>query len=138
MRHPIHPKKPCRVCGRWFRPDPRVGDRQKTCGCSECQREWNRRLSQARRAREPHLEFEDRLRDRLQRVEGGGVGSPPDRALNQEVARQVIGSEVLVVVDEYSRVVLERVRHEYGPQPPVLQGKSDRLPPPGMRHEYGM
>ena len=63
MRHRIHPKKPCRICRRWYRPDPRVGARQKTCGSPECQREWNRRLSRARRAREPHREREDRLRD---------------------------------------------------------------------------
>jgi hypothetical protein len=30
-------KKPCRICRRWFQPDPRVGDRQKACGKPECQ-----------------------------------------------------------------------------------------------------
>ena len=30
-------KKPCRVCRRWFQPDPRVGDRQRVCGKPECQ-----------------------------------------------------------------------------------------------------
>jgi len=138
MRHRIHPKKPCRICRRWYRPDPRVGARQKTCGSPECQREWNRRLSRARRAREPHREREDRLRDRLQRGVGPEVGGLPERALNQVVARQAIGSEALVVVDEYCRVVLERVRHEYPVQLGVLQGKSGRLLPGGVRHEIGI
>jgi hypothetical protein len=35
-------KRPCRVCGRWFRADSRVGARQKTCG-GACRREWHRR-----------------------------------------------------------------------------------------------
>lgn len=36
-------KRPCRICGRWFDPHPRLGDRQKTCGHEECRREWHRR-----------------------------------------------------------------------------------------------
>jgi hypothetical protein len=137
MRHPIHPKRPCRVCRCWFRPDPRVGDRQKTCGGAGCQREWNRRLSRARRRREPHREREGRLRDRLQRVEGEAVGGLPEQALDQKVARQAIGSEAFVVIGEYSRVVLERVRHEFPLQLGVSQRKSSRLLPVGVRHEIG-
>src|SRR6185503_19934796 len=30
-------KRPCSICRRWFRPDPRVGSRQHACGKSECQ-----------------------------------------------------------------------------------------------------
>src|SRR5664280_2486126 len=30
-------KKPCRICRRWFQPDPRVGSRQRACGNAECQ-----------------------------------------------------------------------------------------------------
>ncbi len=30
-------KKPCRICQRWFYPDPRVGERQRACGNLECQ-----------------------------------------------------------------------------------------------------
>ena len=30
-------KRPCRTCLRWFYPDPRAGDRQRTCGKPECQ-----------------------------------------------------------------------------------------------------
>ena len=34
-------KRPCRICGKWFSPNPRVGDRQKTCGAEECKRRWH-------------------------------------------------------------------------------------------------
>ena len=30
-------KRPCAICRRWFRPDPRVGNRQHACGQSDCQ-----------------------------------------------------------------------------------------------------
>ena len=36
-------KRPCKVCHRWFLPDPRVGQRQKTCASPDCQRIWHRR-----------------------------------------------------------------------------------------------
>jgi hypothetical protein len=30
-------KRPCTICRRWFRPDPRVGVRQQACGQPGCQ-----------------------------------------------------------------------------------------------------
>ena len=34
-------KRPCRICRRWFLPDARLKDRQKTCGRAECKRKWH-------------------------------------------------------------------------------------------------
>jgi hypothetical protein len=34
-------KRPCRICRRWFSPNVRLGDRQKTCGSAECRRLWH-------------------------------------------------------------------------------------------------
>ncbi len=34
-------KRPCRICRKWFCPDPRVGERQKTCGNQDCQDKWH-------------------------------------------------------------------------------------------------
>ena len=36
-------RRPCRICRRWFTPNPRLKDRQKTCGASKCKREWHRK-----------------------------------------------------------------------------------------------
>lgn len=30
-------KRPCRICRRWFYPDPRAGERQRACSSRECQ-----------------------------------------------------------------------------------------------------
>jgi len=30
-------KKPCRICQRWFYPDPRAGNRQRACSNPDCQ-----------------------------------------------------------------------------------------------------
>jgi hypothetical protein len=36
-------RRPCRICRRWFTPNPRLKDRQKTCGDTQCKREWHRK-----------------------------------------------------------------------------------------------
>ncbi len=35
--------RPCRICRKWFLPDPRQAGRQKTCGKPACQKENHRR-----------------------------------------------------------------------------------------------
>lgn len=39
-------KRPCRFCRRWFRPDPRLGARQRVCGDEACQ--WRRQAANQR------------------------------------------------------------------------------------------
>jgi len=36
-------KRPCRICKRWFLPNPRLKERQKTCGRQRCQKAWHRK-----------------------------------------------------------------------------------------------
>jgi hypothetical protein len=54
-------KRPCRICRRWFRPDPRVGGRQRTCSRPECQRERRVRTQASWRARNPEYYHHRRL-----------------------------------------------------------------------------
>lgn len=34
-------KRPCRICRKWYLPNPRVAERQKTCGAEICKRKWH-------------------------------------------------------------------------------------------------
>jgi len=36
-------KRPCKICHRWFLPNPRLGDRQKTCALPDCKRRWHQK-----------------------------------------------------------------------------------------------
>src|SRR5260370_27558039 len=36
-------KRPCRICRRWFRPDPRIGARQRACRSPSCQKARHQR-----------------------------------------------------------------------------------------------
>src|ERR1035441_4380494 len=50
---PVARKRPCCICHRWFRPDNRVGSRQRACSKPKCQ-SLRRRCKQASwRARNP-------------------------------------------------------------------------------------
>ncbi len=44
-------KRPCTICRRWFRPDPRVGDRQRACSGPECQTDRRRKTQASWRER---------------------------------------------------------------------------------------
>ena len=46
-------KRPCRICRRWFRPDVRVGARQRACRRPECQTARRNATQAAWRARNP-------------------------------------------------------------------------------------
>lgn len=46
-------KRPCAICRRWFRPDPRAGDRQHACGKPECQMARRQKTQASWRCRNP-------------------------------------------------------------------------------------
>ncbi len=61
-------KRPCRVCRRWFSPDPRPGERQKTCGRAECRREWHRRQCEQWNRKNTNYYQENYLQQKLERT----------------------------------------------------------------------
>jgi hypothetical protein len=48
-----NPKKRCAYCGRWFQPDPRIGDDQKACPRKTCRRQRKRQAQARWRADHP-------------------------------------------------------------------------------------
>jgi len=48
-------KKPCCICRRWFRPDPRIGSRQRACRNADCQAA--RRVKTQQSWRERHADY---------------------------------------------------------------------------------
>lgn len=132
-------KRPCRICGRWFLPDPRVGARQRACSEPQCQRERHRRACEEWRARNPDYDREDRLRRRL-RVEVGPEDARVGDALagvDLEAARDVVALEVFVFVEETARVLADWARDGVRRQGVEIAGISGRLPPTRARDEMG-
>lgn len=116
-------KRPCRICGSWFRPNPRAGDRQKVCSRADCQRERCRRAVADWRRRNPDYDREDRLRRRL-RGEVSGREGPEGRdgagrgRIDLVAARNAVGLEVAVFVEEYGEVLTDLARNAVAPKDP--------------------
>jgi hypothetical protein len=57
-------KRPCTICRQWFRPDPRIGGRQRACGKAECQRLRRRKTQAGWRKRNPEYGAAYRIQQR--------------------------------------------------------------------------
>ena len=102
--------KPCSVCGRWFTPDPRVGQRQRTCGRAGCRRQQKQRSQSSWAARNPDYWTERRLRDqaeRLKQPEARLRGPPRElRQLPKDFAQDAMTTEAFVIL-----LFLVRMQH---------------------------
>ncbi len=92
---PAPRKRPCSICRRWFRPDPRVGARQRACGKPDCQAA-RRKKTQARwRTKNPDYAAGYRLQRRNSQErapEPLRVPAPLNR-LPWDVAKDEIGGK---------------------------------------------
>ncbi len=57
-------KRPCTICRRWFRPDPRIGKRQRACGKPECQTSRRQKTQANWRRRNPDYATAYRIQQR--------------------------------------------------------------------------
>src|SRR5215208_4910762 len=62
-------KRPCTVCRQWFRPDPRIGVRQRACRKPECQRSRRQKTQASWRRRNPDYATAWRLQQRAVRMD---------------------------------------------------------------------
>lgn len=137
-------KRPCRVCGKWYPPNPRLEDRQQTCGVKECQRKWHTRKC-AEWNRKNRAYFKDiYLRGRLESF--GSVppakspfpglfcriNDPPRRSspldLPQEVIKEVIEVKQLIIIEYIVRLLMRGVQEVMHTQLGEMQREVRRLP----------
>ena len=121
-------KRPCRICRRWFDPHPRAGDRQRTCSAADCQRERHRRACATWRSQHPNYDREDRLRRRLQ-VPEKATTSAPLRGIDWSAARDAVGLQVAVVIEETGQVLHNWARDAVSAQVLDPKGLRPRVPP---------
>ena len=105
--------KPCAVCGKWFYPNARQGDRQHTCGAPGCRKAWHQRACRRWRKAHPNDEKEIRLQRRLVKdlspSPPGHIGDPL-AAIDWDLARKRVGTETSVLVAVTGQVLLQAVR----------------------------
>lgn len=143
-------KRPCRICGKWFSPDPRLGERQKTCGAQECQQRWHARKCAAWNRRNRAYFKEIYLSRRLESCVGDsscpasslrsasrtGGGSTPGRAFPldfpQEVIQEVMGEQHTVIVGYILRLLMGKVQEVINAQLTDIHRGFRRLPLPSI------
>jgi len=136
-------KRPCRICGKWFVPNPRLGDRQKTCGVAGCQRLWHARKCAEWNRHHRHLFQESYLKGRMQ------VGDSPEQPLSpapsavpiipvqhappldypRRVVQEVIGAQQLVIIEYIVRLLRRDVQEVIRSQLADIQSELRILPP---------
>ena len=121
-------KRPCRICRRWFDPHPRAGERQRTCSAPDCQSERHRRACATWRRQHPDYDREDRLRKRLQ-VPEKATTSAPLRGIDWSAARDAVGLQVAVVIEETGQVLHNWARDAVSAQVTDPKGLRPRVPP---------
>jgi hypothetical protein len=118
-------KRPCRICGRWFSPDPRLKDRQMTCGEEACKREWHRRKCAEWNKANSGLIKKERLAHRLKSVASGSgqttvtehvspspapLQTTPKTQHLLPLAQEVIAAELAVMFEYLLRQLLKRAQ----------------------------
>jgi hypothetical protein len=132
-------KRPCRICGKWFMPNPRLGDRQKTCGADACKRQWHTAKC-AEWNRQNHAYFKEiYLRSRLEAASSyAAESSPPPRPptpvrapsplhIPQEVVQEVMGAQQAVIIEYIVRLLLRGVQEVISTQHLEMSNESGRL-----------
>ena len=105
-------KRPCSICRKWFRPDPRIGERQKVCSSPECQRRRRARTQASWRRGNPSYFIARRIDKR----NSGGrdaeplrVPAPLDR-LPWDLPQDEMGGKASDFIGVLSRLILVHVQ----------------------------
>lgn len=136
-------KRPCRICRKWFIPNPRLGERQMTCGAAECQKQWHKRKCAEWNRNNRAYSRENYLRKRLQiavaaqssqsapQSPSSPVPLEPVAPLNypRTVVQEVIGAQPLVIIEYIVRLLTRSVQEVMRTQLSEIQRESSRLLP---------
>jgi hypothetical protein len=133
-------KRPCRICGKWFMPNPRLGDRQKTCGTDACKRQWHTAKCAEWNKQNRAYFKEIYLRSRLEAASSYAAESsspsprPPAPArgpsplhIPQEVVQEVMGAQQAVIIEYIVRLLLRGVQEVISTQHLEISSESGRL-----------
>jgi len=123
MRKMLARKRPCRICRRWFMPNPQLKDRQKTCGRTQCKREWHRKMCEKWNRENADYFRTNYLQKKLEAATGGDQSKstfqpesnvselPKSRfksGLPQRYVQEVIGIQHLVIIEYFSQLLYQR------------------------------
>ena len=140
-------KRPCRICRKWFSPDPRVGERQKTCGSQECQKKWHAKKCAEWNSKNASYFREIYLSKKMAMVvtgeEASQVQSPPTKGIKSTISsshspkssqlprnlvQEVIGAQQLVIIEYVTQVLFNSFQEKTKAQLFEITSKLKQLP----------
>ncbi len=123
-------KRPCAICRRWFRPDPRVGERQRACDRPECQTARRQKTQASWRQRNPEYAITWRLDHRKAQAEVEPPRLPPPLPrLPWEVAKDQFGAQGADFLRVMGTLILRAAKDQFRPYVLDPAGLPSRLPP---------
>ena len=137
-------KRPCRICRKWFKPNPRVGERQKTCGDQLCQQKWhtkqcsNWNRNNSAYFREIYLSKKlgaattsDEVNQAVTDIDSSDISrahSAKSSKLPINLIQEVIGAQHLVIIQYLTRLLFKRFQEEMQAQLLEITAEARRLP----------
>ena len=124
-------KRPCCICRRWFRPDSRIGSRQRACRSPECQAARRVQTQRSWRESRPDYFIAYRMRER------GEQDRPPEplrlppplSRLPWDIAQDEFGVQGADFLGILSTVLLRAAQDQFKAHPIENTGLADTLPP---------
>lgn len=144
-RTAVRMKRPCRICRRWFTPNPRLKDRQKTCGDALCKREWHRKKCSEWNKKNTDYYRTNYLQKKLDEATESQktskilpLKSRLKTGLPHSFVQEVIGIQYLVIIEYFGQLLFGRFQEvlrrkvivntrKVSQLPPVMFLRSDRL-----------
>ncbi len=111
MRRTRPRKRPCRICRKWFLPNPRLKERQATCGNPECKKQWHKK-----KCAEWNKKNEDYFRSNYLQKKLEAAESPESKLCKSQLKtglpfkfiQEVIGIQQLVIIEYYVQLLIRR------------------------------
>lgn len=123
-------KKPCCICRRWFRPDPRIGSRQRACGKPDCQAARRVTTQKSWRDRNPDYFIARRIQDRSRNPTPEPLRLPPPLSrLPWDIAQDEFGVKGTDFIGILSTVLLRAAQDQFRAYPIDGAGLADTLHP---------
>jgi hypothetical protein len=119
-------KRPCRICGRWFAPDPRLKDRQKTCADPHCKRQWHRKKCAQWNKSNPDYFKSNYLQKKLE--EGVVRKTRFKSGLPLLFVQEVIGIQHVVIIEYFGQLLKRRFQEVFRGKALVMTRQVGQLP----------
>jgi hypothetical protein len=129
----VQKPRPCSECRRWFRPHPRVGARQRTCGDAACRQTRHQRADRQWHERHPDYDRARRWQAALDLARAAESISPPKQpplpGVPWDLVQDAMKLEGRVILAGVAGVLVRHAQDEMRRQLLGFTPQSGGLPP---------